>query len=752
MTSEPPRSLRKSTPPKVQAPPEQWPALLKRLPNPLPENAGVQISSANVKATANLNTTICSDCCIAIADVVTNSFSSERWQTVQSEHDTVKYLVEHQHGEVESLFQSKRNGCGLCALLLEQLVPYDEVAKLAESKYSVFIKPRDATRYQLYVCLGDVSRFTRPMREWEKLQAKPLRLFGRHANYKDDVTSRTHFGATVLHWNQHGLSLPKLFDSDPGSDQSFRLARTWLQDCLVNHTSCRLEQSPLPKRLLDLNFLETSNIIYLYLSFPTETGVYATISYTWGASGYKRFKTKNHDPDHPELTEDSHRAGIDVGRFPQTLQDAIYIAKRLGFRYLWIDSVCIVQDDDDDWAEQSAAMTQVYGGARLNISATSGENSEWGILRSIPQHGIQIGRVTVPRVDHYGNGEGEEERRDIFVGKPLDVLDLEDKHLASRGWVFQERLVSVATLHYTDEGMLWECARGIKLEHDQGFHVNDWKKQWKTVMDHAPASASGKQEHSGENGNKEAILRSWNEWIAAYSERELYDVKDRLHAIAGVVKTLVHRFGLTYAAGLWQEDIVGGLMWKRFNRTKTLKRFEGDGTPSWSWASVQGRLEYMDVRLKGSLKGPNLEIVGQAEVEEERPGSFGRVSSGRIQVRGMLQEVLVDKGVHPGVRQREWEEVGVRSGFVNPVNVLVMLDGPFVSDSMLFRCWCLRLGSYDDAGREGDLFLLLEQVDKDRNHFRRVGFAETEAWTSSISVTVDSGRFESAELRRLILV
>ena len=117
----------------------------------------------------------------------------------------------------------------------------------------------------------------------------------------------------------------------------------------------------------------------------------------------------------------------------------------------------------------------------------------------------------------------------------------------------------------------------------------------------------------------------------------------------------------------------------------------------------------------------------------------------------MLQKIVVDKGVHPGVRQREWEEIGVRSGFVNPVNVLVMLDEPYISDSVFLHCWCLRLGSYDDASREGDLFLLLEQVDKDGNHFRRLGFAETDAWTNVLSVTGDSGKLESAELRRFVL-
>ncbi|OQV06552.1 hypothetical protein CLAIMM_11102 [Cladophialophora immunda] len=518
-----------------------------------------------------------------------------------------------------------------------------------------------------------------------------------------------------------------------------------------------MEQSLLPTRVLDLAQLAQTNKVFLYLPPANERGTYATVSYSWGASTHSRLKTQAHDPSRPDLTIASHQAGIDIGRFPRTLQGAIHIAQHLKFDFLWIDSVCIIQDDDDDWATQSAAMTQIYAQSRLNISASSSEHSDWGILGRATAQAVRVGRVVFTNDD--GGGY---ETQDLYVGLPLPALDLEDKYLASRGWVFQERLVSPATLHYTDEGMVWECAEGIQMAQDQSYHNIAWKKQWRDVLNAASALApdafTSDKQHQGETATvRDAILRSWYEWVSAYSERQLYDRLDRFPAVAGMAQTLSLTFNLTYAAGLWQQDLVRGILWKRFNRTETLLRYQGDPTPSWSWASVQGRLTYVDIRVKESCKAPNLEVLGAAEVEEVLPGTYGKVrSGGRIRLKGMLQEVLVDKSWHPGVRTRAWEEVGVKAGFCSAVNVLVTLDVPDVAVQEDYRCWCLRVASFDDGGREGDVFLLLDRIaDADHGHadtFRRVGLVETDAWHNRLSVTPDSGKLVAADLREIMLV
>ena len=116
----------------------------------------------------------------------------------------------------------------------------------------------------------------------------------------------------------------------------------------------------------------------LYESRKTETGVYATVSYSWGSSQHRRITTER---GHKEKTVEKRCQGLELVEFPQTLQDAIHIARRLSFGYLWIASMCIVQNNDNDRNRESAAMTQIYGGSRLNNSASSSKNSDSGIFR-----------------------------------------------------------------------------------------------------------------------------------------------------------------------------------------------------------------------------------------------------------------------------------------------------------------------------------------------------------------------------------
>lgn len=170
---------------------------------------------------------------------------------------------------------------------------------------------------------------------------------------------------------------------------------------------------------------------------------------------------------------DEHRVG-NFGTFPKTLRDAISITNQLNIRYLWIDALCIIQGDKQDWAEQAVAMTGIYQGSTLTISALSSRDCNYGMLNVVSDPVFRIGTYCHPD-DRGGQG-------DIFVGVPKHILDLGEKHLSSRGWAFQERLVSIASLHYTDEGMVWECASRIALEHDQGYRRFKWKSDWKSLM------------------------------------------------------------------------------------------------------------------------------------------------------------------------------------------------------------------------------------------------------------------------------
>ena len=124
--------------------------------------------------------------------------------------------------------------------------------------------------------------------------------------------------------------------------------------------------------------------------------------------------------------------------------------------------------------------------------------------------------------------------------------------------MFQERLVSQATLHYTDEGMLWECASGIKLRHDQNIFSTKWKADWKTTIGRKGPDPSPSADAVRLDGATNSCYESWNDWVSAYSERPLFDWRDRFPAIAGVAKNFASALYLIYAAGLWRENMLSG--------------------------------------------------------------------------------------------------------------------------------------------------------------------------------------------------
>jgi hypothetical protein len=146
---------------------------------------------------------------------------------------------------------------------------------------------------------------------------------------------------------------------------------------------------------------------------------------------------------------------IPLDSLTKTFREAIVIARSLGFKYIWIDSLCIIQDDPQDWAYESVRMGSVYGRSGLNIAATAAPDGETGCW--------------LPRDENW--------RCQILLGKdgPSPTLyecitrqmlepKKKDVPLMKRAWVVQERLLAPRTLHFTKNQVFWACRSGIKCE------------------------------------------------------------------------------------------------------------------------------------------------------------------------------------------------------------------------------------------------------------------------------------------------
>jgi len=257
------------------------------------------------------------------------------------------------------------------------------------------------------------------------------------------------------------------FPIDPRSQESFSMVSRWLEKCLNTHThGCRIaEIGALPENILDTECVEfPTRILDVGESHALEIklidsgsmkGQYVTLSHRWPVDPALHFKTT-------PSTIEKRRKGIKITAMPKNFQDAVTVVRKLGLRYLWIDSLCILQDSTEDWERESAVMGQIYHRSTLTIMAatesrlrapsTTPSGSE--IEREGFLHRTEAPRwptVKLPYRTSSGQIQG-----DWFLQyqEPL----LRDRwDLFTRGWVLQEELLSRRKVIYHSDHILWVC-------------------------------------------------------------------------------------------------------------------------------------------------------------------------------------------------------------------------------------------------------------------------------------------------------
>ncbi len=674
----------------------------------------------------NVNGSLCKYCRKLAVDVLASPAApSAGWEIIHSDYYSLSYLKEHNDGTKGSLVRSANDCCDLCTLIDEELQRLGEHVDLNQT-YQIFVWTQVPRKCEFLLALGSSSRFLEHISLWD---VKPISIIFFRRNGFD--TNWSYLNKQLNFRDGLWPSLPAWPNQFPDSEEAIHRAQCWLSECVSKHKSCSRSEHSLPKRVLDLGQAEYFDRITLYVT-RGEVAPYVTLSYSWGSSLPLKTTSSN-------INE--HCAGILLEEFPKTLRDAILITKRLGFRYLWIDALCIIQGHDGDWAEQAAAMTDIYQGSTFTISALSSSDCDSGMLTKLPDHGFRVGTYSYP-----DNNVG-----DIFIGTPGKVLDLGAKALSTRGWTFQERLVSVASLHYTDEGMVWECASGIFPENDQGYRQFEWKSDWKTLVESRLIYHADQTSQSRSMNVWEHQYDLWNSWVSEFSARKLSFSTDKLPAMAGIARSFAMKFRLRYVAGLWEENLISGLLWQRHHTTSKPVRFGNEVAPSWSWASIEGRLKYRNIKISAPTPGADLRIL-RIEVKEDQPGTFGRVHDGIIEAEGLLQEVVVDRSLHPTPRKHPHQECGIVQGVIGNANFICMLDDYVEAASVLYPCWCLQVGPYNANGRESWMFLLLEKACPYTNKFRRVGIAEIDAWENTTVEVHKTHFFSSGQWLRFTLV
>ena len=228
------------------------------------------------------------------------------------------------------------------------------------------------------------------------------------------------------------------------SELSFTRARRWLKECSLHHVRCRDWHQPyMPKRLIEISNVTGGNPPALHARLVTDPkeAPYSILSYCWGG-------------DQPAKTTlarlQSYGSDIPLGQLPQTLQDAVVTTNELGLKYLWVDAMCIVQDDVSDVAEQIALMHHIYRGAWVTIAATNAASSRQGFLKQDPSY-----RTVKLRARLDDNVFGE------VIGVP-QYIKTGPMSLFTRGWTYQEALLSTRILAYGDRHLMFRCVEALR--------------------------------------------------------------------------------------------------------------------------------------------------------------------------------------------------------------------------------------------------------------------------------------------------
>ena len=353
------------------------------------------------------------------------------------------------------------------------------------------------------------------------------------------------------------------------SEEHLNLIRSWRKECLENHEACarNTSRARLPSRVIEIQPAggEVTEVSVIETQHLEEQHEYVCLSYCWGVAKQKSMTTSADFPRRLSFTE-----------LPATIADAIRLCHALGYRYLWVDALCIIQGDIKDWETESAQMCNIYGGASLTIATEVCDASPQSFIHRREDRVYFSG----PRITTKVNGKPLSPRKRIWFYETMDrressVWDLESDSLVTygrkstwlkRAWTYQEWMLSPKVLHI-EEMTLWDCFEGYANEITQ------------RVM--RPAYLLRDLVANGED-------KEWGDIIGHYSLRSLTKDIDRLPALGGIAQLYQEGTGYTYLAGLWLEEMPGSLTWyRKGGESKRSSGYTQGHIPSWSWASVE---------------------------------------------------------------------------------------------------------------------------------------------------------------------
>ena len=451
--------------------------------------------------------------------------------------------------------------------------------------------------------------------------------------------------------------------SNTGSDDALSLLKRWLQDCQTNHDQCKqsaYDKYPpkkdciLPARVIDVGPGDGTHQPRLHTTRGTR-GTWIALSHCWGNEFLRPLSTTRENIGR-------HKESIPMDILPKTFHDAVIVTRALDIRYLWIDSLCIIQDDAIDKNQQLPIMGQIYEDAYVTILAAEATNCSDGLFCDASVLSYSLLK-TVRKSRKWQNLENESfndphemsevanmdkpvlregipsvlqrvelplHRSDEVVGS-FYVSITEDFEqfprytpLFARAWVMQEWILSRRSILFLKDAIVWSCQRGSENERGDSLSLTRPK------------------------------LDDWQQFVCQYTLKDLTYGKDRLNAINGLANIMQRNRPDKYFAGLWDGDMPNALLW-RVRGDKNLSQ-ELSHLPSWSWARHSGPMCFQllgNSKFNGSESRSKLSNVCKV---------LGLTGSGALQLQTSVLPVIGTEEFryHPNSKYKSFLKSGFR--------------------------------------------------------------------------------------------
>ncbi|KAK3949504.1 heterokaryon incompatibility protein-domain-containing protein [Pseudoneurospora amorphoporcata] len=431
------------------------------------------------------------------------------------------------------------------------------------------------------------------------------------------------------------LEIGKQVPKTTSSDESLSWAIQQINHCTDGHQDCNSYSSAavLPKRVV---FVGTTAepALRLYES-QAETDPYVCLSYCWGRRPFHRTLVDNLE---------SHKRCIKPDHLPPTMNDAIEYTRRLGVRYIWIDSLCIIQDSLLDWREEAGKMASIFQRSFLVLSATCSADAYGGIHASPPSDYQTFALKVNTKTNQVCNSDGADQANLTMTTNDTETIYVRRAYVhvrrgtscyasqfpmlptLKRGWIFQERFLSSRILHFGPHELYFECLEdsacqctdhsNSSLDRESVLGSKGGVNETTTPRE---SPADKYQQHSSMRKtlakayygpvlwrimSHDELICVWHRLVHDYTRRELTYEKDLFPAISGLAREMsVARAAraardadedmvkeTVYFAGLWKDSLVRDLCWKvGFENTATDDKDEVKRIKAWTDRALEWR-------------------------------------------------------------------------------------------------------------------------------------------------------------------